>query len=442
LSPVTSTTLILTVTDVPDLGGGRLMAQLFPSGGMATRAQSPSEPSSGRYSWRFELDEPMFAGYVRVWIEGSSPLREIVSDYTVVGSPASGWGHGAPRDAPRGSPASGWGHGAPVISSDGQVLLFSKNLDLAKDQFVSLQATNSITATPPWATVVGQAYRLVTNVPSLPGMSINFSYLGREVPPGEESGLRVYFWNEPIRQWQVLSTTLNLERNNASALARGPGIYVLMSSFELPIPDPGWNLVAYPAPSRQPMPAALGSIDGAYTTVYGYVITDTADPWKVYDVGVPEEWRALVNDLTELHPGRGYWINTTEPITALLKGGPDPALASLGAAAQLSLPPATYYGIAPAAVSRVGITVQALINNVVCGQAQTTALGGQPRIAFVVHARAAGAGADARCGTPGQPMTIVFLDGARRVAALKTVWDNNRVQELRGSEAYLPFVRR
>jgi hypothetical protein len=243
----------------------------------------------------------------------------------------------------------------------------------------------------------------------------------------------------------VLSTTLNLAQNNASALTRGPGIYALMSSIELSIPEPGWNLVAYPAPSRQPMPDALGSIAGAYTTVYGYEITDTADPWKVYDVNVPEEWEPLVNDLKELHPGRGYWINTTEPITALLKGGFDPAPASLGTASQpLSLPPATYYGVAPAAVSRAGITVQALINGAVCGQAQTTALtlGGQPRIVFVVDARAAGAGADARCGTPGQPVTIAFLDGARSVAALKTIWDNNRVQQLRGSEAYLPFVRR
>jgi hypothetical protein len=212
-----------------------------------------------------------------------------------------------------------------------------------------------------------------------------------------------------------------------------------MSSIVLSIPHAGWNLAAYPG-RDQDMPEALGSIDGFYTTVYGYEPGDTADPWKVYDAGVPDEWTDLVNDLKVLRNGRGYWINATKPISALLEGGFAPT--SL-APSQLSLPPATYYGVAPAAVTRVGITVQALVNNTVCGQAQT-ALGpkGQNRVVFVIDVRAAGGGADAHCGTLGQPVTIVFLDQGRVVATRATIWDNNRVHELRPAGLYLPMVWR
>ena len=61
-------------------------------------------------------------------------------------------------------------------------------------------------------------------------------------------------------------------------------------------------------------------------------------------------------------------------------------------------------------------------------------------------ADAAGSGADAGCGTPGQLVTLVFLDGTRQVAALKAVWDNNQVQELSQElpriTVYLPLARR
>ncbi len=48
-----------------------------------------------------------------------------------------------------------------------------------------------------WATLVGQAYRLAAtaNAPSLAGTSLSFSYLGSEVPPGEEQWLKLYFWD-------------------------------------------------------------------------------------------------------------------------------------------------------------------------------------------------------------------------------------------------------
>ena len=56
--------------------------------------------------------------------------------------------------------------------------------------------------------------------------------------------------------------------------------------------------------------------------------------------------------------------------------------------------------------------------------------------------RAAGGDGDAGCGTPGQPVTLMFLDQGDIVATRATIWDNSRVRELRAPALYLPIVRR
>ena len=56
---------------------------------------------------------------------------------------------------------------------------------------------------------------------------------------------------------------------------------------------------------------------GYYTTVYSYERNDPDDRWKVYDVDAP----AWVDDLDELVFGQGYWINVTQDVTLLLRGG-------------------------------------------------------------------------------------------------------------------------
>ncbi len=70
----------------------------------------------------------------------------------------------------------------------------------------------------------------------------------------------------------------------------------------------GWNLVGFPAEQARPVASALISIAGKYQRVFGYDASDLADPWEVYDVGVP----AWANDLQALRPGRGYWILATQ----------------------------------------------------------------------------------------------------------------------------------
>ena len=70
----------------------------------------------------------------------------------------------------------------------------------------------------------------------------------------------------------------------------------------------GWNLVGYPSTRAKPIEDVLSSIEGKYTLVYAYDASDTADPWKKYDVSAPP----YANDLTEIRSGLGYWIKVSE----------------------------------------------------------------------------------------------------------------------------------
>jgi hypothetical protein len=63
---------------------------------------------------------------------------------------------------------------------------------------------------------------------------------------------------------------------------------------------------------------------------------------------------------------------------------------------------------------------------------------------FVIDVRSAGSGADAGCGTPGQLVTIVFLEGSQPIGTLVTPWDSDRVHELLSGlhTLYLPLIGR
>jgi len=274
--------------------------------------------------------------------------------------------------------------------------------------------------------VVGQPHRLTTspNAPDLGGTSITFSYLGRDVPPGEEQWLRVYFWDGA--SWKQLETTLDAYHNLVSAPVQGPGLYALISSIEIPLYGPGWNLFAYPV-ARPPhaVTETLCSLDGYYSTVYGYDAQDTTDPWKVYDVGVPD-W---VNDLEVLEFGQQYWISVTRAITLRLRGSSDWGMAAdMGSAINLQLPPATFYGpVVPCTgfTPAVGMPVTASVGSYPCGQSETLEVGDQ--VVYTVNVFGDGPGGAAGCGTPGQPVTF---EVASHVMAPAAVWDNARLWEL------------
>jgi hypothetical protein len=427
VSPVTSRTIGITVTNVS--AGLSLGAQLFPVSDPATDPISLTETAGG-YMGVFHTVEPALEGYVHAWVYEAAPRREIVTDYALGGNPGhmlGGYG------GIRGRPGHMLGGYAPAISTDGQVILFG-NMDFDPGEFVALQAATVIPSPLPWATVVGQAYRLSTSAgaPDLSGASISFGYIGSEVPPGEETWLRVYFWDG--LSWEQLPTHLDTYRNITSAVVQGEGVYALMSSVEIPLYGPGWNMFAYPVQATRPVTEALVSLSGVYTTVYGYEATDIADPWKIYDVTVPD-W---VNDLEALEFGRGYWIQVSETITLMLKGDSTSAAAVLSS---LQAPPATYYGhvaagsgFAPAA----GMEVTAWVDGHLCGQGETLEEDGQ--VVYSVNVLADGPGGSAGCGVLGRE--VAFRVGSQDMIPT-AVWDNNRVWELELrpiGRIYLPLV--
>jgi hypothetical protein len=187
---------------------------------------------------------------------------------------------------------------------------------------------------------------------------------------------------------------------------------------------------------------ALLSISGYYTTVYGYDVTDDTDPWKVYDVTVPE-W---VNDLHELEFGQGYWINVSEAITLFLKGSSDSIFQRVHWVVQaivshLQSPPATYYGWvlpSPDFTPLPGMVVTAWIDSNLCGQSQTLEVDG--RVAYSVNVSADGPGDAVGCGAPERRVTFKI---GRQVMVLVTQWDNSRVWRLplsSGFRVYLPLT--
>ena len=80
----------------------------------------------------------------------------------------------------------------------------------------------------------------------------------------------------------------------------------------------GWNLVSVPiSPTSTIVTDVLSSIEGSYDLVYAYAASQTADPWKKYDLAAPP----FLNDLEEIDETIGLWIRATEATTLRVSGG-------------------------------------------------------------------------------------------------------------------------
>jgi len=313
-------------------------------------------------------------------------------------------------------------------------MLFGE-LDFPLGEFYALQTVTQLPQPPAWTTVVGQGYRLLKSdgAPELTNASLNFNYFGELVPPGEENFLKVYFYDGS--DWQVLDTTVEPTHNLAIANVPGPGIYVLMSSYEIALYGPGWNNFAYPVQASRPVSEALQSIAGNYSLVYGYVPTATVlNRWQVYAPDMPDQ----LNTLATLDFGNGYWINITDTTTLYLKGaGPTPNLMTTAGMD----PPATYYGVVEASSSftpRAGLVVTAKVNGQLCGQGQTFNVSGQIMYRVIVLADSDLPG----CGTEGR---TVALQVAGQGITTMVIWSNTQVgyAPLKASaQLFLPLVRR
>ena len=70
-----------------------------------------------------------------------------------------------------------------------------------------------------------------------------------------------------------------------------------------------WNFIGFNLLNAQPLPEALSSIAGNYESVWMYDAMD--GEWKKYNV----EWPDILNNLTEIEPGKGCWIRMYQPDT-------------------------------------------------------------------------------------------------------------------------------
>jgi len=340
---------------------------------------------------------------------------------------------------------------APISSANGQVTIYVDQSTLGSEEFYTIQPATVITAAPAWTTPVGQAYRVTSslNVPNLEQASISINYLGRNIADDKEKLLHIYFWDGT--QWSEEETEIDEYHNRAVADLQGAGIYALMYSIDIPLANTGWNLFAYPLSQPTPVLDAFASIDGLYSTVYGYDAfeADQFERWALYDPTSP----AWVNDLNELTPSRGYWININDTDTATvtlklrdISSASVTAASSTTASSIPAVPPATYYGqisAQDALILSAGISVQAWVGDLLCGQGQTKEVDGQ--IVYVVTVYAKGSSSIEGCEASGD--TIRFTLDGQALPASNAVWNSERVHEHNltvrndsSREQYLPFV--
>jgi hypothetical protein len=321
------------------------------------------------------------------------------------------------------------------------ILYHTDEITFAVGEFYTIQSMAGLPSLPPGRTVVGQGYNLVatgfaTDTAVLTG-SISFQYAGNDVllASANEDELSIYYWDGG--DWRELDTVVDSYFNMASAHSQGPGVYALLGSVKIALYGPGWNLVSYPVPGTRVVTEALRSIEGSYAIVYGYVTTDTADPWRVHGVGAP----GYVNRLQELRFGQGYWISATETITWYVGGAEAQMADSLSSLQSMESPPATYYGAVMAGqgfIPTAGQTVSAWVKGKRCGQGRTMEVDGE--VVYSIHVFADGPGGAAGCGEPDRAVRFRVGVQAMWPAA---AWDNRRLWELPlhpGARIYLPLI--
>jgi hypothetical protein len=424
VSPVSTNTITVTVHSEDSWA---LKGQVFSTDGPATEVFDLTEVGNGTYAALVTssiTEALLLEGFVHIWVNEAAPRREMITDFSIGASPAALRGHGAALRghgaalrghgaALRGHGAALRGHGAPVLSGDGQVTFYTPDPTIPEGEFLTIQAATGLPPLPPGRVQIGQAYRIAATagLTSLDESSISFQYLGETVPAGMEEDITIYYFDEGEETWQALSTKLDTWDNFASASAEGSGLYALLTAFRVPLRATGWNLFSYPLRESRPVGQALASIDGYYATVYGHMATDEADPWKVYDVSVPE----YVNDLERLAFGHGYWISATQPVTAYFGSSPSEVAAATAMPPHV---PATYYG--PVAGATCGQTVTAWVGGTVCGRSRTVEAGGEVVYAVNVVAEAGG---PRGCGAPGRK--IQFQVGNQLITPTVS-WSDSR----------------
>jgi hypothetical protein len=220
IDPHSITDFNIEVRNLPT--GLTLQARLYLTDGTSTSILTMNE-NNGIYRVSFTGIQQAAGGYLHIWVNEASPRRELILDYTVGGAPG---------------PAGGGGGHAPIVSGDGKVTLFG-DLVFPEGEFYLLHTATTLPDLPPTAFAPEQGYRLSATAhapqPTPKTVTINFDYLGFEIPAGSESNLQIYYYDDTNRdtnsRWIPLETTLNREQNYAAAQAQGEGLYALLTTY-------------------------------------------------------------------------------------------------------------------------------------------------------------------------------------------------------------------
>ncbi len=351
---------------------------------------------------------------------------------------------------------------APVASGDGKVTVFNVENVMGDSGIASMSSAPNVAGVPSWLRIVGPAYRLTNHADVEPaaGRTIAFQYLQREAPDGGEPTLAIYYSGDDGKTWMKLPTLLDQNDNFAAARMpdndqHGQGLYALMATLEMPALQPGWNLIAYPLASSQPITDALASVLDDIEMV---VAQDAGlgGGWRVYDqrlIGEDHRLQNLVNDLHIMEFGKTYWVHakraatpflpiqeyqplrdislsTDDKISAPIASGQvlsqtEPALVGTPA-----LPPAIFFG--PLSLAQMGpggefgenvegVRIEAVVDGNLCGTAEVIELAGS----LIYKISVSAASGDRDCGWYGDQ--VIFLDANGQPLG-EAKWDNRLSQ--------------
>jgi predicted outer membrane repeat protein len=133
----------------------------------------------------------------------------------------------------------------------------------------------------------------------------------------------VYAWDAVNSKWLIYDPALGA-LNDLNSLDETLGFWIRMISDQTLtvsgrvlgstsiILKSGWNLAGYPSAANGTLPDVLSAhgVGTDFSLVYAYHANDES-AWKLFDrTGNP-----LLNDLTELSPGWGYWIKASDDHT-------------------------------------------------------------------------------------------------------------------------------
>jgi hypothetical protein len=174
------------------------------------------------------------------------------------------------------------------------------------------------------ATLTGTSSTVITRVLSSIAGSFDAAY--------------TYDATDPADPWKQYVVAGPPSANDLTAIELGKGYWIqasapvtlavsgtVPSTTTIPLVT-GWNLVGYPSSTARPVEEALASIAGKYDLVLecpGLPRAgdpgDPAVPWRHHIPSAPSALPVLAvrpgNTLTELAPGRGYWVRMTQDAT-------------------------------------------------------------------------------------------------------------------------------